>query len=512
MGACSVDHNNACNTGYLCNGGGTDCNLSCAGDSDCAGGYYCDKAGTCQPQKDNGGTCNLSAGAGGHCKGAGCRECKSGSCVDGYCCDQACGGQCQACDVAGHLGACYPVSGVPHGGRSGCTGSVSDPQCSGSCAGVVGNPASQTACAYPNASVACGSNACSSASLTTHGCGNGTCSNSATTPCATGYVCASSSACAAAPCTSDAQCDTANDYYCNLGSSTCVKSHNPGTGCDVTKECKSGTCHLCTGSNVCAFGVCCESACSGDCQMCNASGKCVTAGAGQPLQGRPACPSGQANCGASCDGTHNTCQYASSSVVCGGPSCSTDHTSSTQFCSGTGKCNNPVDLTCGAQGEYACLGGACNDKCGNDKDCASTPFQWKCNLVSAPAKPYCAYPNGHGCDQDAQCGSGSCSVADKTCCDVPCNVGSNGTACGDWSWSTQQFLSLGTIQGACKGGKCSYVREAFCGKGFTCNPKVGLCFTKCACAGPKDPNGLCDSDQCDRAGGHVCDSGQGVCR
>jgi uncharacterized protein (TIGR03382 family) len=89
--------------------------------------------------------------AGEACGGAG--QCASGSCVDGVCCDRACGGACVACDVPGHVGACTPVTGEPHGARPQCATDGS--ACGGACDGV--HPA---ACAYPAAATTCRAASC----------------------------------------------------------------------------------------------------------------------------------------------------------------------------------------------------------------------------------------------------------------------------------------------------------------------------------------------------------------
>ena len=36
--------------------------------------------------------------------------CASGQCADGVCCASTCGGVCEACNLAGHVGVCWPVS------------------------------------------------------------------------------------------------------------------------------------------------------------------------------------------------------------------------------------------------------------------------------------------------------------------------------------------------------------------------------------------------------------------
>lgn len=68
------------------------------------------------------------------------------ACVDGYCCDGACGGTCEACNVAGQEGKCTAVKGPPKHGK--CDGDATG-SCAGSCDGT-----KRDACTYPD--VACG--------------------------------------------------------------------------------------------------------------------------------------------------------------------------------------------------------------------------------------------------------------------------------------------------------------------------------------------------------------------
>ena len=65
--------------------------------------------------------------------------CASGYCVDSMCCGSACDGQCEACDLPGHLGSCTPVVGLPRGDRPACEGSLWDPSdnpCAAHCDGL----------------------------------------------------------------------------------------------------------------------------------------------------------------------------------------------------------------------------------------------------------------------------------------------------------------------------------------------------------------------------------------
>ena len=92
---------NACN-GYKCGTGGK-CLKACNKNADCIAGNFC---------KDNNqglGQCVEKLDVGEDCKGSGNDACKSGFCTDGVCCEKPCGGECERCDVPGHLGECLKV-------------------------------------------------------------------------------------------------------------------------------------------------------------------------------------------------------------------------------------------------------------------------------------------------------------------------------------------------------------------------------------------------------------------
>ena len=135
-GSCAAVATTSCGD-FVCNAGGTACLTTCTSDNHCAtpARPYCD-GGACVSGRVNGARCQAAA------------ECTSQRCVDGYCCNDACQGSCQACDVAGHLGACWPVpSGTPYGGRPACGGA-------GACAGFCNNLASGQ-CFFPGAERSC---------------------------------------------------------------------------------------------------------------------------------------------------------------------------------------------------------------------------------------------------------------------------------------------------------------------------------------------------------------------
>jgi choice-of-anchor A domain-containing protein/uncharacterized repeat protein (TIGR01451 family)/uncharacterized repeat protein (TIGR02543 family) len=147
------------------------------------------------PKAPNGGPCAVGS------------DCLSGACVDGVCCNTLCTDQCMACNVAGSVGTCSPVTGAPVGGRPACNsdGSV----CGGSCDG------SSPSCSYPGSSTQCRNGTCSG-NVETHPAfcsGTGSCPAPSTATCSP-FVCGPN-ACLTS-CTTVADCSTGN-YCSDLG-------------------------------------------------------------------------------------------------------------------------------------------------------------------------------------------------------------------------------------------------------------------------------------------------------
>jgi hypothetical protein len=125
-GTC-VDNGTIACSPYVC--GPTSCRTSCAVNADCQAGFWCDSAGgvgVCRALGGNGVSCTASA------------QCQSGNCVDGVCCNASCTGLCQACNVAGSIGACtnVPSNTDPANecaGTAVCNGA-------GACTGANGSP------------------------------------------------------------------------------------------------------------------------------------------------------------------------------------------------------------------------------------------------------------------------------------------------------------------------------------------------------------------------------------
>ncbi len=331
-GVCATGATSPC-APYIC--AETACRTDCVVDTDCTAGNYCDAMQRCVPRQMPGATCTR----GGACAG--------GNCVDGVCCNTACEGQCEACNVEGSVGTCAPVTGTPRGARAACAGAGST--CGGACDGM-----NRAACTYPGMSTECRAAACAdgAATLAATCDGAGACPMPSTTPCAP-YVCGAT-ACLTA-CTANEQC--AMGSACISG--TCQGRRPNGGMCATANECESGQC---------VDGVCCNTACNGQCEACDATGALgtCTAVTGAPHGMRTAC-AGTGTCGGTCDGTNRAaCAYPGMSTSCGAPTC-TDSVARTSACDGAGACGAGSSTPCVP---YRCGATACNTTCATANDCA----------------------------------------------------------------------------------------------------------------------------------------------
>ncbi|MBS2019318.1 MAG: hypothetical protein JST00_41020 [Deltaproteobacteria bacterium] len=367
------------------------CATTCGADGDCVATAYC--VGTaCVPKKDLGAAC------------AATRDCLSGLCVDGRCCNAACGGQCEACDVPGKEGVCWPASGKPRGGRTAC-GGPSDPTCGARCDG-----ADRTKCNVAPNTTPCGDDACKTtggAGTETHkslctgagacgdvakscgaySCGATTCHATCTgkSDCAAGFGC-KGGACAALDglgkactdggtcgeglfCTDGVCCGVAScpaDAKCvaTTGGAACKRVD--GAACELDDACVSGHC---------VDGVCCNETCAGQCQACDAKGsvgKCIAV-VGPPHGKRAACDAGTEACLARrCDGVDpSACAgLPGTDTECGAASCKDGLATAAAKCNGKGVCGSPTVTPCGA---YACdtTAATCRKSCAANVDCSA---------------------------------------------------------------------------------------------------------------------------------------------
>ncbi|MGE0327883.1 MAG: Kelch repeat-containing protein, partial [Polyangiaceae bacterium] len=355
--AAQTDPDKECGSCSICSGSGscgpvtagTDPKNNCkdSGSPNCGLDGTCDGAGACRSYSTNAGCsprpCTLGS------------DCESGFCADGVCCDQACNGQCMACLAAkkgtGVDGQCGPIAADSDPdnecaeGPNYPTSCLADGQCDG-----------QGACRqFAKQTVACGDTQCTGNSAVGLLCnGAGTCGQ-AVAYCDP-YKCdqgTCQSACQTNnDCTADAFCTSLN---------TCEKKLAAGSACTTGQECES---------NFCVDGVCCDSACNGQCEACNVApnlGACVPVN-GAPVGTRTQCNTSDTDCAGSCDGVDRAaCSYPGSEIRCGTPSCESGIAHSS-FCNAKGVCVADDDQPCGA---YACGDTKCKTTCATAGDCAS---------------------------------------------------------------------------------------------------------------------------------------------
>ncbi len=149
-----------CADGVCCD---TLCDGNCEGCTAALKGSGVDGAcGAVPPERFPDDLCFLTAGA--PCEDV--AACDSGFCVDGVCCNEACLGQCEACDVTGSVGLCVPTTGPPHGERplcevappaDACAALVCDGVDRDTCAGTIG-PCGVYACTYDGCLSSCQDN------------------------------------------------------------------------------------------------------------------------------------------------------------------------------------------------------------------------------------------------------------------------------------------------------------------------------------------------------------------
>ncbi len=349
---------------------------TCTTADDCLSGIPC-IAGTCTNLLPPGATCTSDP------------VCSTGHCVDGVCCNSTCTGQCQSCNATGTVGTCSTVTGTPRGTRPACTGTGA---CTGTCDGT-----SATTCTYPGSSVVCSPPSCTAgtATLTSYCNGMGLCPPATTMSC--GALACGSLACLTM-CAADTDCAMGN--VCVSGA--CVPELPPGMACMRDGQCLSGHC---------VDGVCCDTACNGQCQACDVAthaGTCTQV-MGTPHGTRAAC-AGTGACAGTCDGSQAmTCTYPGTTTSCRDASCTGAVAVTAATCDGMGACNAPGPAPCAP---YACTGSVCGTACAQPTDCASGNY---CNELSQCVP----LPTGtQGCATDGDCRGGSC--VDGICCDQPC--------------------------------------------------------------------------------------------
>lgn len=438
---------------YACTSAG--CLVACAADTDCTTSYYCVE-GQCVETQDDGASCTHAG------------QCSSGSCSDGVCCSSSCDGQCEACDLPGSEGTCVGVSGPPRGDRAACPGDGS--LCAGSCNGVV-----RDHCTFADPTISCIGAHCEGglATLDAHCDGAGTCGAPSTQDCGA-YACGPTMC--LGDCTADADC--ANGSFCSAG--ICVQLGAQGTACEVGHECLSGSC---------ADGVCCDTACDGQCEACDIAESVGTCSPvfGSPRGGRPTCAGADPSCAGTCDGvTRSACIYPVEGTVCAPPSCVAGVASTSAVCDGAGACGAALTVDCAP---FACGADICAGGCEGDEQCASDHH---CSAGVCVA----LQPDGAACQQPSDCQGGNC--VDGYCCNSSCT--GQCEACDVPGREGVCAPSLGAPRG---------LRPACAGGGSTCSGACdGVLTTACAYPVVDCRPASCDGGVARRPA--TCD-GQGAC-
>ncbi len=495
----------ACTPTLLCGPGGA-CQTNCASDGACAPGNYCTTGGVCAPKKTNGAGCSLGA------------ECGSGICVDGVCCNAACGGQCQACDVAGSVGTCTNVVGAPHGTRAPCaagyacdgaglcaSGCTSDAQCASThYCGAGGTctlrKAQGSLCAHAGECTTkscvdgvCCNTDCTGACQACDVSGNvGKCTNVAGGPPRAGKSCGAYAACAAGACatscTADAQCSPG--HYCLSGA--CVARKTSGAACGTAGECATG---------FCADGVCCDAACAGECQTCKLPG---SEGSCRPKPSTSFC--GLAGCVGSntitrgtCSGVDDRCTLGTITPCPNGLKCADAVSCKTACATGadcvTGVCDTDTGTcTTAWDGGLPDTGADASEPDTSVADTSEPDTFVPDTAVADTAEPADARPIADApapqlpatpavssdfqrCTQNSECATGFC--VEGVCCDSKCDQPCHSCA-------------LLSSPGKCTLEPVGVDLKNDCGPAYTC---LGTCGPKGECIGSGSGT-MCGRNRC----------------
>jgi hypothetical protein len=200
----------------------------------------------------------------------------------------------------------------------------------------------------------------------------------------------------------------ATDSLGNFATATVTVGSAPklGAGCLTSSNCPPAS----DGNRYCVDFVCCDSACSGQCQACNLAGSvgtCATV-TGPPVGTRPSCSGGASTpCAAKqCDGKNpSACDvYVGSSSSCSAATCIDGVGTPQAMCLADGGCETVVPQVCAP---YACVAGACASSCTDDADCSPGDY---CNVTSGT----CIVPPASTLDA----GSGSGSKSSSSGCTI----------------------------------------------------------------------------------------------
>lgn len=335
-GRCVAAEELACPGGFACSG--ARCATTCSSDEHCATTHYC--AGrSCERKRERGRSCERDG------------ECASGTCADGVCCEGPCAGPCRACSRALKR---HGLDGICENVREGTDEKQDCPDPSAATCLADGLCGADGQCReFAPEGAPCEPTSCIEGRQTGPACnGAGLCSPGAYA-CAP-YVCGGD-ACLR-ECTEHADC--AANHYCELGA--CLPRRDDGAACQTHAECVSGTC---------VDGVCCDTACAGQCEACDVPERLGTCSAvrGEPHGERPPCGGAGSSCAGSCDGRNRAvCSYPDG-MPCGEARCEQGQAHAS-LCNGAGECTPQLPRDCHP---YVCGEASCRAECDHDSECVS---------------------------------------------------------------------------------------------------------------------------------------------
>jgi hypothetical protein len=179
-----------------------------------------------------------------------------------------------------------------------------------------------------------------------------------------------------------------------------VQLRGNGEACSAPAQCQS---------RFCVDGVCCVTACAGDCHACNVAemeGRCVPAAEGTDPRGL--CPREEpATCrhDGACDG-RGACRMHSASTECAPGACVGATESAARFCDGAGTCRAPAsNRSCSPN---VCNGSSCGTRCSSNGECQ---MGFSCNAgacVASAGRPvlHWSFDEPDGTTANDQSGNG----------------------------------------------------------------------------------------------------------
>jgi hypothetical protein len=324
---------------------------------------------------------------------------------------------------------------------------------------------------------ACNNNACVSA-----GCNNG---NPTCTPLALGTQvankCDAATGCANAPCACN------NAPYPNTA---CLSK--AGAACAMAATCISG---FCTDS------VCCNAACNGACDVCDATGTC------KPNSVTNTTNPGDCDANVGCASPPCQCDGGAACRSQDGVACANGGTCASGFCVNAVCCKTACTTACAAcsKAKGAMTDGTCQlnavvnmqdaGRCDDTNGACNGTDKCTCDPAGN-----CKAVLGEACTMGTQCASGFC--ADGVCCDTACATGCSACSVAKGAATNgtcaAKVVKNQTDPGGCDANNGGCGAQCSCDAGGNClRAKGQACATAGQCA-----TGFCPSDDlvcCDSA-------------